>query len=133
VSEPDDRRPVAAVGAVIVENGKILLVKRSRPPEPGFWVVPSGRVEWGETRHDAVRRETLEETGLIVSVGDVAWVGEVIEGGHHFSIVDFFATVTGGRLRAGSDAADVQWVPLEEADSLGMPASMYDLVASLRS
>jgi ADP-ribose pyrophosphatase YjhB (NUDIX family) len=128
-----ETRPIAATGAVIVQEGRILLVRRAMPPEVGLWIVPAGRVEWGETWHEAVRREVLEETGLRIEVGDVAWVGEVMDGNHHFAIVDFFATVEGGELQAGSDAAEVRWVALDEAADLEMPDSMRDLIARLRS
>lgn len=133
MGDTDGLVPRAAAGAVVIRDGQILLVKRSMPPNRNSWVVPSGRVEFGETWRDAARRETREETGLRIEVGDVAWVGEVIEGSRHFAIVDFFATITGGELKAGSDAAEVRWVPLDEATGLDMPASMYDLMAHLRS
>lgn len=127
-----EQAPVAASGAVIVDDGRILLVRRSLPPEEGQWVVPSGRVEWGETWRAAAAREAFEETGLVVEVGDVAWVGEVLEADYHYAIVDFFATVTGGRLRPGSDAADARWVSFEEAADLPMPSSMHALVDRLK-
>lgn len=117
---------------MILDDGRILLVRRSMPPERGFWVVPSGRLEFGETWREAVRRETREETGLEVDVGEVAWVGEVVEGHHHYAIVDFFATVTGGELRAGSDAVEVRWVRLSDTTELPMPASMHELVTRLQ-
>lgn len=129
----NERQPVAAVGAVIVVDGEILLVQRAVEPGVGLWAVPGGRVEFGETWRQTVRREVREETGLEVDVGDVAWVGAIRGPDHHFAIVDFFATVTGGELRAGSDAAEVRWVALSEASRLDMPASMYELVAGLQS
>ena len=125
--------PVAAVGAVIIEDGKILLVKRGVEPGIGLWAVPGGRVDFGESWRDAARREVLEETGLDVEVGDPAWAGDIIGSDHHFAILDFFASVVGGELQAGSDAVDVKWVSLEEAAGLEMPASMHDLMARLRS
>ena len=125
--------PVPAVGAVIIQNGAILLVQRAVEPGVGLWAVPGGRVDRGESWQEAVRREVLEETGLDVDVGGVAWVGEVIGDDHHFAIVDFFGTVIGGELRAGSDAADVRWVPLLDAPKLPMPESMHSLLADLRS
>lgn len=124
--------PVAAAGAVVMDGDRILLVRRAHPPQAGLWVVPSGRVEWGETWRETARRETQEETGLDVEVGEVAWVGEVVEGDQHFAIVDFFASVTGGVLAPGSDALDAQWVALDQASALDMPASMHSLVARLR-
>lgn len=126
-----EHRPIAAVGVVIVEDGKILLVKRGVEPGVGLWAVPGGRVDFGEPWREAARRETLEETGLEIDVGEIAWVGEVISEEHHFAVVDFFGTVSGGRLAPGSDAAEVRWVPLDETAQLDMPRSMNDLLASL--
>ncbi len=113
-------RPQVAVGAVVVTDGALLLVRRGQPPEEGRWSIPGGRVEDGETPADAVVRETFEETGLAVRCGGfLGWVDRVGPG-HHFVILDFLAEpsvdVTGVRpeVRAGGDAAEVAWVALAE-------------------
>lgn len=128
--------PVVAVGAVILDEGRILLVERGSEPNKGAWAVPGGRVEPGETLADAVRREVTEETGLVVEVGDPAWVGESIgpgdQPGWHFVIIDFYATVTDGKLEAGDDAAAVAWVDLKEASDWPIVATMHELLAVLR-
>ena len=70
--------PRPAVGVVVIEGGRLLLVQRSRNPYRGCWAVPGGKVRWGETLTAAAAREAEEETGLIVRVGDVVWVGETM-------------------------------------------------------
>jgi acetyl-CoA carboxylase carboxyl transferase subunit beta len=114
-------RTVAAVGAVIGDGqGRVLLVLRRFPPEAGCWSVPGGRIEPGESPGDAVAREVLEETGLRVQVG--ATLGELRIPGPDadtvYDIHDLAATVIGGGLRAGDDAADVRWVGRSELAGL---------------
>lgn len=128
-------RPTKAVGAVIVKDGRLLLVQRSKPPAAGLWAVPGGRVEPGETLPEAAAREAQEETGLEVEVGEIAWRGESIGPGEppewHFVIVDFWAIATGGELEAGDDAARVEWVPIERLRTRPMVDTMFDLVKEL--
>ncbi len=123
-----------AVGAVIVDDDRLLLVERSAPPGKGLWAVPGGRVEHGETLTEAVAREVLEETGLTVTVGDVAWVGDAIGPGDppewHILIVDFWATGRGEPL-PGDDAAAAAWVPIASLRQHPMVDTMYDLVERL--
>ena len=107
-----------AVGAVIVRDGSILMVRRGREPARGLWSIPGGRLERGESIADAVRREVREETGLDVEVGGLLGVFEVI-GEDHFVILDHVASVTGDHsVRAGDDAGEVRWVPLNELENL---------------
>lgn len=114
-------KPVVGVGAVIVQSGKALIVKRAHDPRKGEWSLPGGRVELGESLVDATRREMLEETGLVVDVGEIIEVFDRIhrqDGAvrYHFVIVDFLCTVAGGSLCAGDDAEDVAWVDGSEAE-----------------
>lgn len=125
--------PVVGVGVVIVDDGRLLLIQRGREPQRGLWAVPGGKVEPGETMRAAARREAAEETGLEVEVGDVTWVGEVIDPGYHLVIIDFEASVVGGKLEAADDAADVRWVPLDQASDYPLTPTMYDLVDTLRA
>lgn len=119
-----------------VRDGEILLVRRGQEPGKGKWAVPGGRVQAGERLREAATREAFEETGLRLSVGAVVWQGEVraqtATGGFHYVVVDFLATVGGGTLRAGTDAAQARWVTLEAAGSLDLVPSMRDLLESLR-
>ena len=117
--------PVVGVGAVVVQAGRALIVKRAHDPRKGEWSLPGGRVELGESLVDATRREILEETGLEVAVGDMIEVFDRIHRldaavRYHFVIVDFLCTVIGGHLRAGDDAEDVAWVDADEAAASGV-------------
>jgi 8-oxo-dGTP diphosphatase len=108
-------RPIVGVGAVIVERGRVLLVKRGSPPLLGEWSLPGGAVELGETLRAAAEREAREETGLVVKAGEVIEVLDRIvpgKGGapqYHYVLIDFLCTVEAGELRAGGDAADARW------------------------
>jgi ADP-ribose pyrophosphatase YjhB (NUDIX family) len=109
-------RPYVGVGAVIVGNGKVLIVKRKYEPLAGRWSLPGGAVEVGETLEASVAREILEETGLEVVVGPVVEVLDRItrdeEGRvrYHFVLVDYLCWPVGGELRASSDVADARFV-----------------------
>ena len=113
-------RPEICVGAVIVDTERLLLIRRGRGVGVGQWSIPGGRVEFGETLADAVRREVAEETGLDVKVGDLlGWV-ERIGNEHHFVIADYRASVVEGTLRPGDDASDAAWVPLTELANIDL-------------
>jgi acetyl-CoA carboxylase carboxyl transferase subunit beta len=107
---------ILGASAVIVADGAILLVQRGHEPQLGRWSVPGGRVEPGETLAEAAAREAYEETGLEVRIGAELWSLTIPDGDRSFEVHDFAATVTGGKLRAGDDAADVRWIPLDDLD-----------------
>jgi ADP-ribose pyrophosphatase YjhB (NUDIX family) len=117
-------RPVVGIGAVIVDRGRVVLVKRVHPPLAGQWSLPGGAVELGEALADAVRREVLEETGLVVDVGPVVEVIERVERDargsveYHYVVVDYKCRPIGGSLAPGSDAGDVRWAALDDLASL---------------
>ncbi len=130
-----ERHPVPSVGAVIIDEGRILLVRRDRGAYAGAWAVPAGRQRRGETMVDAVRREVREETGLEVAVGDPVWIGDILDPGYppeyHYTVVDYAAFVTGGELRAGSDAAEARWVELSEVRELHLTPTMEEMLERL--
>lgn len=105
--------PEVAVGAVVVDNDDLLLVRRGRGPAAGEWAVPGGRVRREETLAEAVVREVAEETGLEALCGRfLGWVERMGED-YHFVILDFEASVLERREpAAGDDAAEAAWVPL---------------------
>ena len=103
---------IPCVGAVVTdEQGRLLMIKRGHEPGAGLWSIPGGRIEPGETDAEALVREMLEETGLTVQVGRL--LGTVQRPGLDGAVIDirdYAATVTGGTLAAGDDAADARWV-----------------------
>ena len=112
-------RPVPAVGAIVFDDaGRVLLVKRGRPPGDGLWSVPGGKLEAGERLADAVVREVREETGLDVECGRLVEVVERMGDGWHYVILDYLCALRGGTLRAGGDAADARFVTRAELDAL---------------
>ncbi len=129
--------PIPGVGVAVVSGGRLLLVKRGREPGAGLWAVPGGKVERGERQVDAARREVREETGLEVAIGDVLWVGDSIGPGDppqwHFTLVDFRATLVGGKLSPHDDAADARWFTIEEARRLPLTSTMPALLDALEA
>jgi 8-oxo-dGTP diphosphatase len=125
--------PQVCVGAVVVRDDCLLLVRRGHGPAAGEWSVPGGRVETGETLAEAVVREVAEETGLDVVCDElVGWV-ERIDAEHHFVIFDFGATPVGPadvEPRAGDDAAEAAWVPLSDLASLRLVDGLAEFLAS---
>lgn len=124
---PDDgkqkRQPVACAGAVVLDDaGRLLLVRRGRAPSAGLWSVPGGRVEPGETAAQAAAREVREETGLEVAVGRLLTTVHIGD----YVVDDFAATVVGGELRAGDDAAEVRWCSVADAALLPLTPGLLD-------
>lgn len=108
-------RPIVGVGAVIVVDGKVVLIKRKYEPLKGQWSLPGGMVEIGETLESALTREMLEETGLRVDVGPVIEVFDRIMRDEdrrvrfHFVLIDYLCWPVDGLLRAGSDVDEAVW------------------------
>ena len=127
-------RPIVGVGAVIVHEGRVLLVKRGAPPLVGQWSLPGGVVELGETLRTAAVREAREETGLTVEAGELLEVFDRIIPGengrpqYHYVLIDFLCRVTGGELRAGGDAADVAWASENELEKYRLEKPARDVI-----
>ncbi|HEX6954448.1 MAG TPA: NUDIX domain-containing protein [Agromyces sp.] len=119
---------VLAAGAVVTDpQGRVLLVRRARDPQRGRWSVPGGRVEPGESLEQAAAREVLEETGLRVELAGELWSVRIPAGpGREYQVHDFAATVAGGDLAPGDDAADVRWVAPAELHSLRLTDHLTD-------
>jgi mutator protein MutT len=126
-------RPLVGVGVAVIDEGRILLVRRANDPGRGLWAVPGGKVEVGERLTEAAAREVREETGLLVEVGQLIWAGEHISDQVHIVLIDFLGTLIGGNLAAGDDADRAEWVPLEQAVDFPLTETMYELVAVLIS
>ena len=120
--------PIVCAGAVAQDaHGRLLLVRRGRPPSQGLWSVPGGRVEPGESPEQAAAREVLEETGLQVTVGRLLATVEIGE----FLVHDFSAEVVAGELRAGDDAEDVRWCSWDDAALLPLTPGLLDALRGM--
>ena len=127
--------PACAVGAIVLHEGRLLLVKRDREPARGRWSLPGGRVELGETLNEALVREVKEETGIDVDVDGLCGVAErivrdddaAIE--HHFVILDYYATARTTDLTAGDDAADARWVTMSELPDYALTSGLIEFLA----
>jgi mutator protein MutT len=128
-------RPEVCVGAVVVDGGDLLLIRRGQGSGVGLWSVPGGRVEPGETLQAAVVRELLEETGLTGRCGALMGVAERIGPEAHYVILDFTVSVATRRgAIAGDDADDVAWVGLERLDEMETRGELVPgLLAFLRA
>ncbi len=126
--------PVPAVGALVVHDGAVLLVRRGRAPSRGVWAVPGGRVELGETLAEAAEREVCEETGVRVRAGEPVWSFDSVvrdEDGRvafHYVIVDLLADYVAGEPRARDDALDARWARPEELSGLLVSEPTLDLL-----
>ena len=113
-------RPIIGVGAVIIEGDCVLLIKRGQAPLKGEWSLPGGALELGETLEEGIRREVLEETGLLIETVDVVEVVDRIsrdsEGRvqYHYVLVDYLCRVIGGSLACATDAEDASWSTVAE-------------------
>lgn len=126
-SPGDAPLPRLGVSVLLEHEGRVLLVRRAKPPFEGAWSLPGGSVEFAEKLADAARRELVEETGLIAEVDETpAEIVEIlpedprIPGGGHFVIAVFRARIEDGEPRAGDDAAEAVFVAPETLDALAM-------------
>jgi len=127
-------QPLVGVGAVIVEAGRILLVKRGHPPLAGEWSIPGGVLEVGETVREAVVREALEETGLTVEPRDLLGVFDRVlpdETGrtkYHYVLIDFLCRRIAGEPQAAGDAAEARWFTKEELAKLSLAKDTAEVI-----
>ncbi|HVO59869.1 MAG TPA: NUDIX hydrolase [Terriglobales bacterium] len=125
--------PLIGVGAIIVEEGRVLLVKRGHPPLAGEWSIPGGVLEIGELLREAAAREANEETGLTVEPGEILGVfdrlirtGDRVQ--YHYVLIDFLCKRLQGELKPGSDADEVRWFKAEELPSLNLAPDTADVI-----
>jgi 8-oxo-dGTP diphosphatase len=126
--------PRIGVGAVVLHEGRVLLVKRGRPPALGKWSLPGGLVDLGETTSAAARREVAEECGIEVRLAGIAGVVDRVtrdEAGrvrYHYVLIDYLAYAESDTVTAGSDAADVRWVPADHVHTLDVTEGLVDMI-----
>jgi len=127
--------PLIGVGAIIIDSGRVLLVKRAHPPIQGQWSIPGGVLEIGEMVREAAIRETREETGLIVEPGELLGVYDRIlrdpehRVQYHYVLIDFLCRRIAGETRAASDAAEVRWFKREDLASLDLAEDTLEVIA----
>lgn len=116
--------PKVAVGAIVFNEDKVLLVLRGKPPAENLWSIPGGSVELGETLQEATEREIREETGITIRAREPVYTFDVLEKDNkgnvrfHYVIVDLAADYVSGELRPGDDAIDVRWFSAGEVNKL---------------
>jgi 8-oxo-dGTP diphosphatase len=128
-------RPQLAVSAAIFREGKVLVVRRARSPAKGFYSLPGGRVEFGETLHAALHREVAEETALTIEIAGLAGWREVLpttEGGGHFVILSFAAHWRAGEPVLNEELDDWQWLAPDALGELKTTVGLLDVLQSAR-
>lgn len=126
--------PLVGIGAIIIEDARVLLVKRAHPPLQAQWSIPGGVLEVGELVREAAIREAHEETGLIVEPGDLLGVYDrVLRNAeqrvqYHYVLIDFLCRRAGGELQAADDAAEVRWFTREDLPPLNLSEDTQDVI-----
>ena len=127
-------RPIMAVGAIVVKDGRVLLARRGKEPSYGLWSVPGGAVDLGEGLRPATQREIREECGIEVDLTDVIEVVERMvrdDDGriqYHYVIVDYLARWVSGELAPSSEALEARWVPPEDFPQYQMTAGTAEVI-----
>jgi ADP-ribose pyrophosphatase YjhB (NUDIX family) len=126
--------PLVGVGAIIIEDSRVLLVKRAHPPLEAQWSIPGGVLEVGELVRDAAIREVREETGLTVEPGELLGVYDRILRNpeqrvqYHYVLIDFLCRRVAGDIGAASDAAEVDWFTRDELPALKLAEDTLDVI-----
>jgi 8-oxo-dGTP diphosphatase len=127
--------PLVGVGAIIIEDARVVLVKRLHSPLQAEWSIPGGVLEVGELVREAAIREAREETGLTVEPSELLGVYDRVLRNpeqrvqYHYVLIDFLCRRVAGDLRAASDAAEVRWFSKEELPGLRLAEDTMEVIA----
>ncbi len=127
-------RPLIGVGAIIIDRGRALVVRRATEPLKGEWSIPGGVLELGETLRTGVTREAKEETGLdvlpiaVLDVYDRIVADEQGKTRYHYVLIDYLCEVQGGEARAASDVSELKWITREELETFPIADSAEDVI-----
>ena len=130
-------RPVVGIGAVVIHEGRVLLVRRGVAPSRGLWAVPGGALELGETLQRGAEREILEETGVAIRAREPVYAFDFFERDgdgrirFHFVIVDVAADYIGGEVRGADDALEARWLAPEDLEGLAVSKNTLKLLRAV--
>jgi 8-oxo-dGTP diphosphatase len=128
------QQPLVGLGAIIIADGRVALIKRSKAPLLGEWSIPGGMLEVGETLRHGAEREAREETGLTVRATELLGVFERIvpdaeqRTSYHYVLIDFLCEVVSGEMRAGGDANDARWFTAGDVAALQLPEDTASVI-----
>lgn len=129
--------PRVGVGAVVIREGRVLLVLRGAAPSSGLWAVPGGSLKLGETLREGAEREILEETGIAIRTKEPVYVGDLIERDaegkirFHYAVIDYAADYLGGEVRGADDALEARWASPEEVAGLAVTDTTLKMLRNL--
>ncbi len=133
------RFPIVAASAVIIRDGKVLMIKRGHEPNKGKWSIPGGKIELGETVDEAAQREVFEECNIKIEILKLLFVGENIVRDntgrvkYHFVLIDLLAEYKSGEITAQSDAEEYRWATPEELPGLDITPQLRSLLMQTMS
>jgi 8-oxo-dGTP diphosphatase len=131
-------QPVVGVGAVVIKDGKVLLVKRGVAPNKGVWAIPGGSLKLGETLQEGAEREILEETGIAIKAREPFYSFDFFERDRdgrirfHYVIVDMKSDYISGEVQAADDALDARWISPKELNDLAVSKNTIKILESLQ-
>lgn len=126
--------PIVSVGAVVIKDAKVLLIKRRNEPHKGEWSIPGGVVELGESLSKALEREILEECNIKVKAREILGITEKIEKDEkgrikfHYVIIDMNAEYLDGTAKPISDAEEIRWVPFENIEKMKIREKLKEII-----
>ena len=129
--------PRVGVGAIVIKDDKVLLVKRGIPPSKGLWAIPGGHVELGETLQETAEREILEETGIVIRAKKPVYTFDLIERDDtgeirfHYIVVDLMAEYVRGEPLGADDALEARWLSWEEIEALPVSQNTLKLLKTI--